>query len=656
MASSADLYTAPSEASYLLLTPFDMPTSSGSIRAIAFSSNSGALVTAGVSVMLTVIFLCAWNFVSFIALLSSSKASRRRHAALVVLWNSNDAWFALTRMVRYAFECRNEGWELAYGLMWALVAFTVFGASIALGVVGPSLIHIGNAAPVRAEMAYYPLLTRDADVILKVFGLRAPSYLRALGSVEAADVTKRKDVMIDDERLPKWKGPNGEEPMYRLNYSYSITGTTMGLQHGSDLVLNVAGSCITEYEWYDAKASNDDYEVYRLWGSTDKKLQFVYPIDSSSIQNAPKVTFRIHPEPDSQRKDGKVRFAAVAWGAHRASISEGSSDGWYSTENGKQNYTVPYGAKNWIKRGRPALSCWQQDIWRYGSQVAKNVEDIKNLQGVKVPVALLDLLSETLSEPKLAELGNASGDSALRSRTTSPNGVIDASASSIRKDLERLLVASYVSSQSTFLDTTMMRDDNWKNILEGGRGGPRDGVGDFVIVSPGIETFSIAGLATVVVSLVVLLIIESGVTALIRLHRHPIDEKTGRPRRWVLFKALAAVALFRRIYEHPDVDPEVYMKDERWHCIAHFPDDKDKTDFDIKGCKTHRCRGHIVANSMPSSPSISQQEKIKSKPPSDTGAGQAVDPPVSRPASPLASPAADEPLLPQVEPRGSSSV
>ena len=630
-------------------------------------------MTAALSVMLTVIFLCTWNFVSFLALLASSKASRRRHAALVVLWNSNDAWFALTRMVKYAIECRKEGWELAYGLMWALVALAVFSASIVLGVVGPALIQIGNAAPVRAELAYYPALAQEPRAVLKVFGLRAASYLRALGSVEAADVTKRKDVLIDDDiDLPKWKGPNGEEPMYRLNYSYSITGTTMGLQHGSDLVLNVAGSCITEYEWYDAKASNDDYEVYRLWGSTDKKFQFAYPIDSSSIQNAPKVTFRINSEPDSQRKDGKVRFAAVAWGAHRASITEGLYDGWYSTENGKQNYSVPYGAKHWIKRGRPALSCWQEDVWRYGSQVAKNVKDIKNLQGVKVPVALLDVLSETLSQPKLSELGNASGDSALRSRTTSPNGVIDASASSIRKDLERLLVASYVSSQSTFLDTTMMHDDgNWKNILEGGDGGPRDGVGDFVIVSPDIETFSVAGLATVTAFLAALLLIELGVTVLIRLHRDPIDKKTGKPSIWLPFKALASAALFRRIYENADVDPEFYMKDDRWHCNAHFPDDDDKTDFKIKGCPTHRCRGHIVANSKPSLFPISPPEKVENeppsntgtgqaskppsdtgtgqagKPPSDTSTGQAVNSPESRPASPLESPAADEPLLPQ---------
>lgn len=78
---------------------------------------------------------------------------------------------------------------------------------------------------------------------------------------------------------------------------------------------------------------------------------------------------------------------------------------------------------------------------------------------MSIPVSLLEVLENTLALPKLVELGNASGDSALQSRAASPNGVIDASASRIKSDLERLLVVSYVASQSLFADTTMSQQD-----------------------------------------------------------------------------------------------------------------------------------------------------------------------------------------------------
>lgn len=51
---------------------------------------------------------------------------------------------------------------------------------------------------------------------------------------------------------------------------------------------------------------------------------------------------------------------------------------------------------------------------------------------IKIPLVLLEVLQTTFGGgPMIVRLGNASGDSALRSRTTSPNGVINAQASSM---------------------------------------------------------------------------------------------------------------------------------------------------------------------------------------------------------------------------------
>ena len=564
-------------------------------------------------------------------------------------------------MFRYAFEYLGEGREFMYGFAWALVAFVVFGASLALGIVGPSLVQVGNAAPVRPEMAYFPDILPNPTAVLKVFGIRASSYLRALGSVEAADVTTRKEINIrDDTNLPDWKGPNNSsEPMYRLNYTYSITGNSLGLQHGSDLAVDVSGSCITEYGWYDASQGRNENDVYNLWGN--KSMAFGVPLDVSSIRNAPKASFVFHPQASSQRDgDGKVQFSAIVWSAHRSSIS-GGRDAWYTTEPGNQTYNVPFQAKYWVKRGRPALSCWQQDRWRYGTQSVKSVHALKDLPGIKIPLSLLDVLAASFDAPKLPELGNACGDSALRSRTTSPNGVIDAEASTIKGDLERLILASYVASQSIFIDTTMMGDRVWKNVLRGDTGGPRAGAGDFVIVSPEIQTFSTAGLITIIVCLASLLIIESGITALIHLHHRatkpakkpPGDNSVERPgdnpdeppaektNKWILFKVLSALALFRRIYEPPET-----LNDPHWHCIRHFPDETDPTEFSVRGCGTRPadpCKGHIV-HTLPS-----QQA---TDPPAGNGvkSEQQTSPQASPLASPMASPIASQHVSPPANP------
>ncbi|KAK5656884.1 hypothetical protein OQA88_4435 [Cercophora sp. LCS_1] len=627
MASSADIYTAPSETSYLLLQPFDMPTSSGSIWAVAFSSNSGALVTAALSVMLTISFLCFWNLVCFIALLSSNEKTRRRYAALVVLWNSNDPWFAFNKLCYYTYHYWSDTPNFRFGFLWTLVCLIVFGGSLALSVVGPSLVQIGNAAPVRPEITFYPVNPRagDSSGLLKVFGLRASSYLRALGSVEAADVTKRKDVLVStDKQLP----PHGSEPMTRLNYSYSIKGNEFGLQHGSELSLAVNGSCITEYEWDDG-GNEADADTYHLWGNSSRP--FTVPLDSVSLRSAPRASFLYHSDFQRQYDDnGNLSFAAIVWSAHRASIGSSQDDPWYATEKGAQDYPVPFNAQFWVKRKRPALSCWQQDRWRYGEHETKNVFGLRELPNMKIPAALLDVLEVAVAVPMLVTLGNACGDSALRSRTTSPNGVIDASASSIKSDLERLILASYVATQSVFLDTTMFQHDgNWDNLLQGADKRPLAGAGDFVIVSPEIQTFSMVGLIVIGVVLGFLLIVESGITTLIRLHG---QDNSNPDKRLIRFKVLSAPALFRRIYElgsggpvrdadqnNPEKQGQVVTQKQadgengganKWVCDEGYPEPDDEIAFTLDKCSgwsgleagRKRCRGHISVPRVPNPP------------------------------------------------------
>ncbi|KAI1158471.1 hypothetical protein F5B18DRAFT_85289 [Nemania serpens] len=581
----SDVYTPPPDSSYLFLTPFYAPTDSGNVWAIAVSSRSGALITAALSVVLLVIFMCLWKLACFIALLYPGSPTRSRYVALVTIWNSNDFWFAFWELVKYAIHFRSEKGNLAYGLTFAICALAVFGGSLALGIVGPSLVQIGNVAPVRPSTAYYPVSPAPADSAgqLKNFGLRASSFLRALGSVEAAMVTKRSEVFIDEVRyLPPW---NNTEQMYQLNYNYSLTGAELGLQHGAGLVLAVTGSCRTEYDWI-APSTDDTIDLYNLWGNT----AFQVPLDNNSIQNAPKASFIQHPNAARQYVDsGNTSFAIVAWSAHRASIST-SSNPWYATEDGNQGYSpVPFNASFWVKRRRPALSCWQHDKWSYGTQTVKSVYGLKYLPGMKIKQVLLQVLQTAVNIPMLVTLGNASGDSALRSRTTSPNGVIDASASSIEADLERLLVGSFVATRNVFVDATMFASDGtWKNIFRSANGEPAPGAGDFVVTSPNIQTFSLVGIIVLLVVLLALLLIESVITLLIHIN-HQGGNK-GKNDAWMRGKVLLAAQLFRRIYE-----PESLPKD--WPCDQHFLAQKDiKVDFELKECEegNSRCNGHIA--------------------------------------------------------------
>ncbi|KAI1822944.1 hypothetical protein F4861DRAFT_512488 [Xylaria intraflava] len=630
----ADIYTPPPDSSYLFFSPFYMPTDSGSIWAVACSNNSGTIITAAISVVFTVIFVSLWNLICFIAMLFPGKHWRRRRlVALVALWNSNDAWFAFRELSSYAAHYfKRSTKDFVYGLTLATLALIVYGGSLALGIVGPTLVQVGNVAPVRPSSVYYPSTPKENDYpgLLKEFGLRAPSVLRALGSVEAAMVTTRSKVnLYENTNYGVWK--NGE-PIHLFKYNYSLTGIDLGLQQGAGLELTVEGSCITEYGWISDNSSTKK-DSYNLWGMESQR--FDVPIDPYNIQSAPKASFMSHPDADNQiRNDGNSSFAVVVWSAHRASISEGS-DPWYATEPRNSTVQAFYNAQFWMKRSRPVLSCWQQDRWRYGSFAVKSILELNNIPGSKIPRVLLNVLRAALTTPVLARIGNASGDSALRSRTTSPNGVINAGASSIHDDIERLLVASYVGTRNVFVDSTMFQTDgSWKNLVLGDNGRPSAGAGNFVVASPNIQTFSLVGIIVLLVVLAVLLLLQLFLNRAIHRHEQPRTQQpsaqpsddseqqgtngsanpitTGDPRNpvdihnseptspWILFKALAATQLFRRIYE-----TEEGTEDKNWSCASHFPSHDDKYIFKTVNCQQNRsddgqrglprCKGHICS-------------------------------------------------------------
>ena len=331
----SDIYTPPPDSSYLLVTPFWMPSNIGDRWAVSFTGNSSTLVAAALSIVVTISFLCLWNFITFIAVLAVPNPTRHRYVAVVTIWNSNDPWFAFKELLHYTYRQasqanRTKKWAgIWYGLLFCLLALAVFGTSIAMGIVAPSLVQIGNVAPVRPSTVFYPTTpASDADR-LRDFGLRAPSVMRALGSVEAAAVTLREKVTIKLNQ--EYDTPASSERNIGLDYGYSLSGVDLGISGGLDLGLVVEGHCRTEYGWSRDPPEDEDsanaIDEYNLWNDPDTSQ--LVELNIFDTAHAPFAGFFNHPNATLQLVAGDdMLYAVLVHSAWRSSITNGD-DPWY---------------------------------------------------------------------------------------------------------------------------------------------------------------------------------------------------------------------------------------------------------------------------------------------------------------------------------------
>jgi hypothetical protein len=171
-----------------------------------------------------------------------------------------------------------------------------------------------------------------------------------------------------------------------------------------------------------------------------------------------------------------------------------------------------------MKRYRPVLDCQQQDTWTHRGQTLRSVRELAKAPGLRLAAAIVKVLEVAFTTPVVLTLGNASGDSALRSRTTSPNGVVDAKESTMYADMERLLLAAFVASRSVFTDAAMFPNfGQYPNLFTAGTADPEPGATGFVVSSPGIQTFSLAGLIILPLLLVFLLLVRAVLGLTIKL-------------------------------------------------------------------------------------------------------------------------------------------
>ncbi|KAK4112319.1 hypothetical protein N656DRAFT_798653 [Canariomyces notabilis] len=580
----SDLYASPPDHAYLVATPFDMPTETGSIWAIAFTSNSSRFLNAALAIIFTLIFPWLWGLICVGALLyTPHNPSRRRSVALVTLCNAREPWSAFKSLAVYTYDSfrfvvgneteQTTSWnDTLYGLAFSFIALAIFAVSMTMGIIGPSFLHIGNVAPVRSTVLSLdevpPPDLRDNLLNRNYASLPDKTVKQAVGGVDSAADTIRSKVYVsvDGPNRTDSVAANGSEVTgnvtVKVTYGYSMTGLDLGLPHGSDLEYSVNGSCITEYKWVREFTDEDNWshDFYRLW-----------------------------PEHED--------LAIVDFYAGRAGND----------------------------RFRPALSCWQHDKWTYGTERVNSIFDLRFLPNMKLPSVFLQVLENTFSYPIIKTVGSVAGMNALDAPVQS-FGVLDAEQASIERDMTRLIMASYLSSLNVFVyATTDSGEPGRNNIFTGENGAPREGAEQLVVRTGNVETYSLSGLISLATLVVVILLIKLLLFLKLLLHR---DHETSRTTegdlieyddRWTRIKAMTATQLLRNVYESGQGSPRA-----GWSCGEVLPDITDTKTFKLIKCRDGEtcCGGHIAKDPeivvsrresyMSGSVALAGQEKQKS--------------------------------------------
>ncbi|OQU98257.1 hypothetical protein CLAIMM_04069 [Cladophialophora immunda] len=538
----------PGRQTYHLWRRFSMPTIHGSRDAIAVPSDVANQLNSAYTFMVQLIIIDFWVILilaGVVLFLGKEKHSHNSGVIATGIWNAKDSPSVIFKLTgSYFFKIKDR--RRVHLFWWTLIAGAFVVAIYAIPIKVAPYIIIDNAAPVAATSIYVPSLSGPDDEknSVQINALEAPSAFRAAGSVLVANSTGRTHVSVDPPETIQDLGDG--EAVVRVGYSYNITGLDFGLQHYPDLVLSVQGSCQTDYSWLLAE-SVDDSNIIR-----DEYLLFNDP--NMGTQN---VSFY-----DSARPLGYFFLGALSptgpaanftWGAlvssvQRESITAGT-DPWY--------LTVPDGGSDVgfiVKGGRPALSCWQNDVWSYrGHQSTAVALDSTSLPGLELSLGLQTVLARFLSAPKIVNVATRLGASALVSTDTSLGEKFDAGSSSFRDDLERLVFASYIATMNTLTDTTLFSTNNYgiSNVATGSDGKPSPGVDAFVIWSSNVSTLSILALIIIPVMTVTMKLIVWVLTDL--------------PFSWYRIQALQATVLYSCLHEKAtgNADVECNRKDDR---------------------------------------------------------------------------------------------
>jgi len=546
--------------SYVLLQRFSMPTKDGPQDAIAVTFEVSKILLSFYTIMVGFIMLQLWYLAVLVGIgifAKSKRLTRNMGVANVAIWNSPAPLSVIKAMFDYSSRIP------LYALMWAAAAALAWAGSFTMSLlVSPELI-IGAAAPANLQSIYVPEVPQGnlSSVFLRWLSLQVPSNLRAIEVLEAlnpktgqATNTSSFNVIVQN---PQISTDSKGRQVYQVDYSYNLDEVDFGLQHIEKLSLAAQGSCVTEYNWYNDSqvdnTTNVTYDTYYPYGSIPDGISV------SLADGKPPLAFISVPQNQS---GANISFAAIISSVQRRSFTPGS-DPLYLTQPWPADQPAdPFGAGYVVQTQRPALSCWQQDMWTHNGQ-SKATSEIEQL-GV-LPPALVDVFKQTLGVPRIINLAQALGTSMLKSAATSQGYYFDAQASSLHDDLQRLVLGAYIATKNTLTETTMFSNIYESDIpnlaFNESEKQFKGGAADFVIYGNNFAALRINFLIVVPI-----------ITVVLWLAVYLLTDNPFFPLPWAYVNALKAPVLYSA------VDVETFRNDHEsgWRRKSQAPYYKEK--------------------------------------------------------------------------------
>jgi len=495
-----DIYTNPANNTYVtgITKFFLMPTESGGIPAVAVTKKTADYITSAYTILVILIFMVGWNLIlAIITVFWPPNDDKDNQTALDILRTSGESMKATLLATSYCVKAISREKKTTGDRLWGLLTLFIASAfsvgNITAGILVPGQLSMGNVAPPAKDVIFYPdiasyvRLDDNGARMAKLNLLQAPSALRALGAIEISEVAVRDRVHISS-------GIVGGS--VRLSYDYNVTGVDMGLQSDPKLRLMVKGSCHTDDTWL--LNSTDKGDTYRLFGG-NVTLEVKY---QPEVDLPPMVDFWI----DTNTSTGSNSSYAMIVNTDGCYSYTSSEDPWYATGKSEYPELVPYQ----VRRKRPVLSCWEAKTWHLNG---KDVDGSKldMLPGLKLhKFWVKKVFPFEFGIPRVLSVGKAAGPSALKSAffARAPVYILDAGASTIVKDLERLVLASWVSSRNVLRDTTTYDKEGVENLAAGPGGPVEAAAAKFVLQSRDVVTLSVRILISVPAILFFLVIVR----------------------------------------------------------------------------------------------------------------------------------------------------
>ncbi|KAH7124828.1 hypothetical protein B0J13DRAFT_565699 [Dactylonectria estremocensis] len=503
-----DVYTNPPSNTYTLGTLFTFPTKTGGVPAISIKSSIFPILIAAYSILIQIIFASLWQFFANSVLLFHAlwgyNAGRGGYVALVAFWNCSNPWTATTTMGGFLCQAIINGGngrvsrsEKFHGLILFLLSATIAFGGTAASIFVPNAMSLGPAAPAHPKSVFLPEIEDVASSSsIRIGRLNAPAILRALGSTEAfKDVTARKNVNTTKTTLP---GSNATHPRQRYDYGYTITAREFGLQAPLGFSHKVQGSCTTEYNWL--RPVPDIADPARFNGYVPFDLDPVEPVlldptdNMTALWTHLSMGVEFHPEVEDLTITNRS-FALIPQLAHAGSITA-STDPWYLTEPLSPETAGFLGYR--VKSGRPAMSCWEDSLLC----LDKTCTSVDGIAKTPLPKGLRIIVMGKFAIPVLTHIIISAGPAALKSVAgIEGTGLLDCESSTVKDDLDRLVLAAYLHSREVFRETALLGPQaEMSNVLESANGDLFTGSADFVMVTGDATAISYSSLIAIPVS------------------------------------------------------------------------------------------------------------------------------------------------------------